>query len=137
FGAAFSRTPCSGRPFPAVSYRMMTLSPMIALTAAALFTPTERIADALLLIEDGIITEVTSRSQQPLPSNARLVDLGNVVLAPGLIDIHIHGGSGHDVMEAAPEALPAVERFLAQHGVSSYYPTTVTAPLDQILAALE
>jgi N-acetylglucosamine-6-phosphate deacetylase len=116
---------------------MMTLFPMIALTAAALFTPTERIADALLLIEDGIIAEVTSRSQQPLPSNARHVDLGDVVLAPGLIDIHIHGGSGHDVMEVAPEALPAIERFLAQHGVSSYYPTTVSAQLDHILEALE
>jgi N-acetylglucosamine-6-phosphate deacetylase len=116
---------------------MMTLFPMIALTAAALLTPTERIADALLLIEDGIIAEVTSRSRRPLPANARLVDLGDAVLAPGLIDIHIHGGSGHDVMESAPGALPAVERLLAEHGVSSYYPTTVTAPLDDILAALE
>jgi N-acetylglucosamine-6-phosphate deacetylase len=110
---------------------------MIALTAAALFTPTERIADALLLIEDGIIAEVTSRSRRPLPVNARLIDLGDAVLAPGLIDIHIHGGSGHDVMESAPGALPAVERLLAEHGVSSYYPTTVSAPLDDILSALE
>lgn len=110
---------------------------MIALTAAALFTPTERIVDALLLIEDGIIAEVTCRRQRPLPSNARVVDLGDVVIAPGLIDIHIHGGSGHDVMEAVPQALPAVEKLLASHGVSSYYPTTVTAPVDEILAALE
>jgi N-acetylglucosamine-6-phosphate deacetylase len=110
---------------------------MIALTAAALFTPTERIADALLMIEDGVIAEVTSRQARSLPSKARLVDLGDAVLAPGLIDIHIHGGGGRDVMESAPEALPAVEQLLARHGVSSYYPTTVTAPLQEILAALE
>jgi len=116
---------------------MIILFTMIALTAAALFTPTERIADALLLIEDGFITEATSRTQRPLPSHARVVDLGDVALAPGLIDIHIHGGMGHDVMEAGPEALPAVEKLLASHGVSSYYPTTVTAPVDEILAALE
>ena len=63
---------------------------MIALTAAALFTPTERIADAMLLIEDGTIAEVTSRGSRSLPNHVRVVDLGDDILAPGLIDIHIH-----------------------------------------------
>jgi N-acetylglucosamine-6-phosphate deacetylase len=110
---------------------------MIAFTAAALFTPTERIADALLLIEDGVIFEVASRVSRSIPTKARTVDLGDSILAPGLIDIHIHGGGGRDVMEPAPEALPTVEKLLALHGVTSYYPTTVSAPLDNILGALE
>ena len=50
--------------------------------------------------------------------------------------MHIHGGAGHDVMEAGAGALPPVERLLASHGVSSYFPTTVTAPLDATLSAL-
>ena len=50
--------------------------------------------------------------------------------------MHIHGGGGHDVMEAATDALPTVERQLARHGVTSYFPTTVTAPLDATLSAL-
>src|SRR3982750_3551492 len=78
---------------------------MIALTAAALFTPTERIADAMLLIEDGTIAEVTSRGSRTLPNHVRVVDLGDDILAPGLIDIHIHGGGGRDGMEATPRAL--------------------------------
>jgi N-acetylglucosamine-6-phosphate deacetylase len=110
---------------------------MIAFTAAALFTPTERIADALLLVEDGVIFEVASRVSRSIPTKARTVDLGDSILAPGLIDIHIHGGGGRDVMEPAPEALPTVEELLALHGVTSYYPTTVSAPLDNILGALE
>jgi N-acetylglucosamine-6-phosphate deacetylase len=110
---------------------------MIALTAAALFTPTERIADAMLLIEDGTIAEVTSRGSRTLPNHVRVVDLGNDILAPGLIDIHIHGGGGRDVMEATPEALPTVEKLLAAHGVTSYFPTTVSAPLDDILSSLD
>jgi N-acetylglucosamine-6-phosphate deacetylase len=40
-------------------------------------------------------------------------------------------------MEPAAGALPAVEQLLQQHGVTSYFPTTVTAPLDQTLSALE
>jgi N-acetylglucosamine-6-phosphate deacetylase len=110
---------------------------MIALTAAALFTPRERVEQPLLLLDDGAIVEIGSRSSREVPPNCRVVDFGDAVLAPGFIDIHIHGGAGHDVMESDLAALPAVERLLAQHGVSSYFPTTVTAPVDATLAALE
>jgi N-acetylglucosamine-6-phosphate deacetylase len=64
------------------------------------------------------------------------VDFGEGILAPGFIDIHIHGGAGHDVMEAGADALPPIERLLAAHGVSSYFPTTVTAPMEATLSAL-
>ncbi len=109
---------------------------MIAFTAAALFTPLDRIEQPLLLVEDGAIAEVTSRTRREVPQNCRTVDFGDGILAPGFVDIHIHGGAGHDVMEAGADALPPLERLLAAHGVTSYFPTTVTAPLDATLSAL-
>ena len=109
---------------------------MIAITASTLFTPLERIEQPLLLMDDGAIVEVTSRSRREVPKDSRLVDFADGILAPGFIDLHIHGGAGHDVMEAGAGALPPVERLLASHGVSSYFPTTVTAPLDATLSAL-
>lgn len=109
---------------------------MIALTAARLFTPLEVIEQPLVLVDDGVIVEVASRTARSAPLGCRVVDFGDGILAPGFIDIHIHGAAGHDVMESDPEALPAVERLLAAHGVSSYFPTTVTAPTDKTLAAL-
>jgi N-acetylglucosamine-6-phosphate deacetylase len=110
---------------------------MIAITATTLFTPLERIEPPLLLVEDGSIVEVTSRARRELPVNCRAVDFGDGILAPGFIDMHIHGGAGHDVMEAGADPLPTLEKLLARHGVSTYFPTTVTAPLDTTLAALE
>ena len=110
---------------------------MLALTAASLLTPREKIERPLVLIEDGRITEVTSQKSRAMPSSAKVVDFGDAVLAPGLIDIHIHGSGGHDVMEDDPGAMRAIERFLAGHGVTSYFPTTVTAPEDKILFALD
>src|SRR3989454_3342050 len=110
---------------------------MIALTAATLFTPAERIEQPLLLADEGVIVEVTARALREVPQSCRLVDLGDGILAPGFIDIHIHGGAGHDVMESGPDALQPVERLLARHGVSSYFPTTVTAPVDSTLRALQ
>ena len=110
---------------------------MIAITAAVLFTPLERIDHPLLLVDDGVIEDVTSRNTRDLPAKTRLVDFGDAILAPGFIDLHIHGGAGHDVMESSNDALPKVAAFLAQHGVTGYFPTTVTAPVDRTLAALE
>ncbi|HLO08548.1 MAG TPA: N-acetylglucosamine-6-phosphate deacetylase [Terriglobales bacterium] len=109
---------------------------MIAITASTLFTPLERIEQPLLLMDGGSIVEVTSRAAREVPTNIRLVDFADGILAPGFIDLHIHGGAGHDVMEAGAGALPPVERLLVSHGVSSYFPTTVTAPLDATLSAL-
>ena len=51
------------------------------------------------MMEDGVITVVGTRAELSTPPNAQVIDFGDAVLAPGLIDIHIHGGAGHDVME--------------------------------------
>jgi len=107
------------------------------LLARQLFTPMRAIADAALLMEDGIITAVGSRDVVHVPASARIVDFGDAVLAPGLIDIHIHGGAGHDVMEGSDASLAAIERLMTSHGVTSYCPTTVTAPIDTTLRALD
>ncbi len=58
-------------------------------------------------------------------------------LTTGLLDIHIHGAAGVDVMNASSDSMQIMQQFLARHGVSEYLPTTVTAPLDFTLRALE
>jgi N-acetylglucosamine-6-phosphate deacetylase len=115
---------------------------MIVLSASRLYTPQEEIKDPLLFIEDGFISAVSSRNQRETPKNAKLIDLtrdglADAILAPGFVDIHMHGGAGLDVMRAAPGELPHLNKFLAGHGVTGYFPTTVAAPLDQTCAALE
>ena len=110
---------------------------MIAFTANCLYTPFARIDRPLLLAEDGVIVELSSRDSRSMPKGLRVADFDDAVLAPGFVDIHIHGGAGHDVMNADPAGLAAVERLLFSHGVTSYFPTTVTAPLDETCAALD
>jgi N-acetylglucosamine-6-phosphate deacetylase len=58
-------------------------------------------------------------------------------LTPAFFDIHVHGAAGHDAMEGTPEALSSIGRFLATKGVAYFLPTTVTAPVDRTLRALE
>ena len=88
-----------------------------------------------LLVRGQEIAEVGQGEPPHLPQ-AQSIDLEGCVLAPGLIDLHAHGALGYDVMDATPEALRAVARFYARHGVTSFLATTVTASLDDILAAL-
>jgi len=108
-----------------------------AFTATRLYTPLEEIQNPLLAVEDGLISEVSSRSTTEVPANASLIDFGDAVLAPGFVDIHIHGGAGLDAMRASQSELPRLGQFLATHGVTGYFPTTVAAPLDATCAALE
>jgi N-acetylglucosamine-6-phosphate deacetylase len=108
-----------------------------AFTAAALLTPLERIADAVLLVEDGRIVALGPRREVSIPTGARVEDCGKDVIAPGYVDIHIHGAAGHDVMQSSAAGRRAMGRFLAAHGVTAYLPTTVSAPLDTTLRALE
>jgi N-acetylglucosamine-6-phosphate deacetylase len=107
------------------------------LLARQMLTPLERVDDAVLVIEDGIISAAGTRAEMSIPAGARIIDFSDAILTPGLVDIHIHGAAGHDVMEGDADSLAAIERLLARHGVTSYCPTTVTAPLNETLAALE
>lgn len=107
------------------------------ITTASLITPLERIDSPLVVIEDGRISTLGSHQQTELPGNARHFDFPGMVIAPGFIDIHVHGGMGHDVMDPDPAGLAAMQRAMAKHGVTSYLATTVTAPQDRILRALD
>ncbi len=110
---------------------------MLALTAASLLTPNQRVETPLLLVDDGKVVEVCSRAAREIPSNAKHVNFRDAVLAPGLIDLHIHGSAGRDVMDSDLNALHEIGTFLARHGVTSFFPTTVTAPLEKMFAALD
>jgi N-acetylglucosamine-6-phosphate deacetylase len=110
---------------------------MLAFTARRLLTPTDSVEHPLVLVEQGRLVDISARSGRQVPAALSTCDFGHGVIAPGYVDLHIHGGAGYDVMDDIAEALPAIERLLAVHGVTSYFPTTVTAPMDVTLRALE
>jgi len=65
----------------------------------------------------------------PLAADQGGVD-GPYVVA-GFVDVHVHGWGGHDAM-GGPDALAGMARALLQRGVTSFLPTAVTAPLDDL-----
>src|SRR5690606_7718786 len=83
----------------------------------------------VLTHEGGVITAIG-----PIPANdpVREVEL----LVPALIDGHVHGGAGVDVMDEAADALAHLSLAKAAEGVGAFLATTVTAPLPAILSTL-
>jgi N-acetylglucosamine-6-phosphate deacetylase len=110
---------------------------MLAFTAGRLWTPTNAIEHPLVLVEQGRVLEISPRNSRQVPAGVSTSEFRDGVMAPGYVDLHIHGSAGYDVMDDTAEALPAIEQLLARHGVTSYFPTTVTAPMDTTLRALE
>src|SRR3981081_730774 len=94
-------------------------------TARRLYTPLEEIQHALLFVEDGLIAEISSRSAKDTPHNIARIDFHDAAIAPGYVDIHIHGGAGLDVMLASQTELPRLGKFLAAHGGTRSFSTTV------------
>lgn len=108
------------------------------ITAGRLFDGAGGILEhPVVLLENGRITSISTREASELPAGARTMDFPGATLGPAFFDIHIHGAAGHDVMQATPEALEAMGRFLAAHGTGAFLAATVTAPLDVTLRAVE
>ena len=84
----------------------------------------DRVAPGRLTIEDGRIASVDLDAA--VPEDAPYV-------APGFVDLHVHGWGGHDAMGDTP-ALEGMARALLRRGVTSFLPTAVTAPLPALEA---
>ena len=106
-----------------------------AIAAERLLLPDRVLDQPLILLRDGAIERITTRLETETPAAA--LELRGRTLAAGFLDIHVHGAGGRDVMEATPEAVQITAKMLARFGTTRFLATTVTAPVDHTLRALE
>lgn len=87
-----------------------------------------------VVVREGKIAEV--RPQNGRPENGD-IDLAGTFLAPGFIDLHIHGAVGRDTMEGSEDALRAICDYHASGGTTSLLLTTATAPITAIIEVIK
>jgi N-acetylglucosamine-6-phosphate deacetylase len=79
-----------------------------------------------VVVDGGLIREIVTDGPRHRPT----VDYGDAFILPCLIDLHVHGIGGADVMDASPESLDLMAQRFAMHGVTGFLATTVTQSLD-------
>lgn len=85
--------------------------------------------------DEGRIVAVGAGS--PTEGSVQVIDLEGRVIIPGMIDVHLHGGNGFDVMRPTFEDLEGISRYYAMHGTTSFLATTGPGNREEILAVLE
>src|SRR5262245_22338680 len=88
-----------------------------------------------VVVEEGKIAAIYERSVTH--QKHEIIDLNGNYLAPGFIDLHVHGALGRDTMEGSAEAFRSICDFQASGGTTSLLLTTATAPLDEIVKILQ
>jgi N-acetylglucosamine-6-phosphate deacetylase len=105
-----------------------------ALTNARIVTPLELIERGTVVVEKGRVAHVGAAA--PAPPGYEVVDLDGRTLAPGYVDIHVHGGGGFSLTNGDPAQVRSFARWVVSRGVTSFLITSVTAPREHLLGLL-
>lgn len=94
----------------------------------------EGIRQTQVIVEENRILDVTDHTD-PAPGD-RVIPAEGLYLAPGFVDIHVHGGGGRSAMSGQAEDVIAMANAHAQFGTTSILPTTLAAPIPTLLQAV-
>lgn len=103
---------------------------MKAIVNGRILLPDAEVRGKALLYNDmiiGIVDEADARREAD-----EIIDAGGAYVAPGLIDVHIHGYGGDDVSDDDPEGVRRMSGRLLENGVTSFLPTTLTVAWDTL-----
>ena len=95
----------------------------------------DRIVENSALLFSDVIEGIVN--ENAIPNDAEIIDAKGGYVAPGLIDIHIHGYLGKDVCDGKEESIRTISKGILANGVTGYLPTTMTEDMSVITKALE
>ena len=90
--------------------------------------------DLEIVAEKGKIVTIHGRTT---PREREVIDLHGNYLAPGFVDLHVHGALGRDTMETSTDAFRSICNFHASGGTTSFLLTTATAPMNKLVEVLD
>ncbi len=111
------------------------MSSSFKITNGTLLTPYRMLPKGTLVVVEGIITAVleAGRETPDLPE----IDAQGKYVSPGFIELHVHGGGGHDFMDGSVEAFLEIAKTHARFGTTAMVPTTLTSSQESLFRTLE
>ncbi|MCL6591507.1 MAG: N-acetylglucosamine-6-phosphate deacetylase [Firmicutes bacterium] len=101
-----------------------------------IITPHRVLPSGGLHISGSRIKRVFSMSEANIPSGSKVIDVHGNIIAPGFIDLHLHGGGNADVMDGTEEALVTIAKVHAAGGATAIVPSTLTSSFEDLVRAL-
>lgn len=99
--------------------------------ASKIFLENEILENAFMVVEDNKITDFLTEYA------GEYEDFGDKIIAPGLVDTHVHGYKNADVTDAIEGELNTMSVGMLEMGVTSFLPTTLTSSVEQLNKAVE
>jgi N-acetylglucosamine-6-phosphate deacetylase len=91
----------------------------LAIENGEVLTPDTILERGLILVHRAKIVHVGPAGSAKIPSDSQRIDAKGKMVCPGLINLHMHGGGGHDAMEGTFEAICAIAQAHARHGTTA------------------
>ena len=111
---------------------------MVVVKGADIITETQVLRGYVLGFEDRFtVLEPEERFNAENARAVRVIDAEGLIVAPGLIDVHIHGSGGRDTMEGTIDALNTISRTIVKNGTTSFLAATMTMDIKTVSAALD
>ncbi len=110
---------------------------MVVIINGRVVGPRAILEEHCIVIEGDKIKQIAPTAQVLWPDAAQVIDANGDFVAPGFVDMHVHGAMGRDTMEASVEALAQIAKFHATGGTTAMTPTTVTDSAERISATLD
>lgn len=107
----------------------------ITFVSRRIYTGVGRPFAGYVKISDGVIESMGT--DLPQADGSEIIDVGDNLVIPGLIDLHVHGAAGSDVVFGDDDSIQHVARFLAANGVTAFQPTSVAAPMKLLDRTIE
>jgi N-acetylglucosamine-6-phosphate deacetylase len=108
---------------------------MIKIFNGKIITPYRIIPNGTVLVKDGVIVEVAAGDITV--EGVKEIDAKGQFIAPGFIDLHVHGGGGHDFMDGSETAFLEIAKTHARYGTTSMLPTTLTSEHEDLMQTIE
>lgn len=111
------------------------MSKQINIINGRIITPNGIINGGSVLISNNKIAAISAGNINA--PEAAIIDAGGNYVSPGFIDLHVHGGGGHDFMDGSEEAFLQIARTHSRYGTTAMVPTTLTAEKADLLKTLD
>ncbi|RLG83470.1 MAG: N-acetylglucosamine-6-phosphate deacetylase [Thermoprotei archaeon] len=112
------------------------LTSVLVLENGYIVTPYRVIKNGVIVVEGSKVVDIGVKNEVKIPADSWRIDVKGNIVAPGFIDIHVHGGGGADTMDATYDVINTISKTHARGGTTALVPTTVSAPLEDIIRAI-